>query len=472
MTPGQRWALALAGASTFIIVLDTSVVATVLGTIRRDLHASVASLEWVVNAYVLAFAVLLLTGAALGDRLGRRRMLVAGLAIFAASSAACALAPGTGTLIAARAAEGVGAALIMPLSLTQVTAAFPAEQRGRALGIFTGSLGLATLSGPVVGGIIAQDFSWRWIFWINVPIGLAVAALLVLRIPDSRGPGGRLDLGGVLLATAGTFGVVWALIQATSDGWGSVAVAGPLAGGVAVVAAFVGWERRAPAPMLPMRFFAARPFSLANAANVAMNASMYGLLFFLAQYLQVVHGYDALRAGLGMLPWMATLLVVAPFAGNLADRFGERRFLVTGLLLEAAGAAWVALAAGHGSPYALLVPALVISGTGISMAMPAAQRAAMGAVRPAEIGQASGAFSMLRQLGGVLGIAMVVSVFARRGGYASAAAFTRGFGPAIGTAALLALLGAAAAVSLPRSRPVPPPALPDTAPALQHQGSH
>jgi EmrB/QacA subfamily drug resistance transporter len=452
MAPRQRWALGLASASSFMIALDSTVVSTVLGTIRRDLGASVASLEWTVNAYVLSLAVLLMTGAALGDRFGRRRMLVAGLCLFSVSSAACALAPGIGTLIAARAAEGAGAALIMPLALTQVTTAFSAGQRGRALGIFTGGVGLATLSGPFVGGAIAQGWAWPWIFWINVPIGLAAALLVLARIPASRGPDGGLDIGGVLLAMGGAFGLVWGAIQASGNGWASPEVIISLAAGALLVAAFTAWERHTSAPMLPLRFFRSRAFTLASTANFALIASMYAVLFFLAQYLQAALGYGPFGAGLRMMPWTGTLLVTAPLAGRLADRLGERGILVSGLVMQAAGTGWLAAVARPALPYPQVALPLIVSGCGISMAMPAVQRAAMGAVSPAEIGQASGAFSMLRQLGGVFGIAIVVSVFAGNGSYASAGAFTQGFAPAMGTAALLALAGAAAAAGLPRCR--------------------
>jgi EmrB/QacA subfamily drug resistance transporter len=455
MTPHQRWALALASAASFMIALDSTVVSTALGTIRRDLGASVASLEWTVNAYVLSFAVLLMTGAALGDRFGRRRMLVAGLGLFSLSSAACALAPGIGALIAARAAEGAGAALIMPLALTQVTAAFPAGQRGRALGIFAGGVGLATLSGPLAGGAIAQGWAWPWIFWINVPIGLAVGLLVLARIPASRGPDGGLDIGGVLLAMGGASGLVWGAIQASGKGWASTEVISSLVAGSLLVAAFVAWERHVSTPMLPLRFFRSRAFALANTANFALIGSMYGVLFFLAQYLQAALGYGPLGAGLRMMPWTGTLLVTAPLVGRLADRFGERGFLAGGLLMQAAGTGWLAVLARPGLPYPQLLLPLVVSGCGIAMAMPAVQKAAMGAVGPADIGRASGAFSMLRQLGGVFGIAIVVSVFAGHGSYVSAAAFTRGFAPAMGTAALLALAGAAAAACLPRRGALP-----------------
>jgi len=415
-----------------------------------------------VNAYVLSFAVLLLTGSALGDRFGRRRMFVAGLGLFTSASAACALAPGIGALIAARAVEGAGAALIMPLALTQLSAAFPADRRGRALGIFSGLTGLATFSGPFIGGAVAQGLAWRWIFWINIPIG-AIAILLVLRrMGESHGPNFRFDIWGVVLATGGALGLVWALVRGNSAGWGSREVIAAAAAGACLVAAFVAWELRTSTPMLPMRFFRIRAFSTANTANFCLIASMYGTLFFLAQYLQTALGYGPLGAGLRLMPWTGTLMVCAPIAGNLADRLGERGFLAGGMILQTAGISWLALIARPGLGYPQLLVPLSIGGCGISMAMPAAQRAVVGAVEAGEIGQASGTFSMLRQLGGVFGIAILASVFGATGGFGSPQAFTAGFAPAMGVAAALALAGAIAALAMPRRRAVVPAVIPAT----------
>ncbi len=458
MTPTQRWVLGLTSAASFMIALDSTIVATALTTIRHDLGASVETLEWTVSAYVLSFAVLLLTGAALGDRFGRRRMFAAGLGLFTAASAACALSPGIGALIAARAVEGAGAALIMPLALTQLSAAFPPHRRGRALGIFSGLTGLATFSGPFVGGAVAQGLTWRWIFWINIPIGVIVIAGVRRHLGESRGPNFRFDICGVLLATGAAFGLVWALVRGNSAGWGSREVIVAATAGAGLLAAFVGWELRTSAPMLPMRFFGIRAFAAANAANFFLIGSMYGTLFFLAQYLQTALGYGPLGAGLRLMPWTGTLMVCAPVAGNLADRVGERALMASGLILQTAGMGWLALIARTGPAYPQLLLPLIIGGCGMSMAMPAAQKAVVGAVPVAQIGQASGIFSMLRQLGGVFGIAIVVSAFGATGGFGSPQAFTAGFAPAMGVAAALALAGAIAAASMPRRRPALPAA--------------
>ncbi|MFC1399939.1 MULTISPECIES: DHA2 family efflux MFS transporter permease subunit [Streptacidiphilus] len=455
-TPKQRWVLALASTSSFMIAMDGTVVATALSTIRRDLGASLETLQWTVNAYILSFAVLLLTGAALGDRYGRRRMLAVGLGLFTTASAACALAPGIGALIAARAVQGAGAALVLPLAMTHLSAAFPPRQRGRALGLFSGLTGLATCSGPFVGGAVAQGLAWQWIFWINIPIGLVAVVLVRLRLDESTGPTVRFDTAGVALATGGALGLVWGLVRGNDAGWGSAEVLGALVAGAALSVGFVGWELRSAAPMLPMRFFRNRTFAAANTSNFCLTAGLYGTLFFLAQYLQTALGHGPLAAGLRLMTWTGVLMVCGPVAGSLADRLGERPLLVAGMLLQATGGAWLALEATPSLPYDRLVAPLLISGLGISMAMPCAQKAVVTAVAPAEIGQASGAFNMLRQLGGVFGVALCAAVFTTSGSYASARTFTDGFSAAMWVTAGLALVGALAGTAVRHTRPPTP----------------
>jgi EmrB/QacA subfamily drug resistance transporter len=453
MTSKQAWGLGLASLASFMMALDSLVVTTTLTTIRQDLTASVESLEWTVNAYNLTFAVLLLTGAALGDRFGRRRMFVAGLAVFTAASVACALSPDIGSLIASRAVQGVGAAMVLPLSLTLISALFPPQQRGRAMGLYLGITGLATFSGPFIGGVIAEGLAWQWIFWLNLPVGLVAILLTARRVDENVGPNNRFDLGGVALVTSGAFGIVWGLVRGNAAGWSSTEVLGALVLGVALVLAFVLWERRTRAPMLPMRFFRVRAFATANPANFCVFASLYGTLFFLAQYFQTALGDGPLGAGLRLMPWTATLMVCAPIAGRLADKVGERRFVVGGLLLQTIGSGWIAVVADTDTGYVELLPALIIGGVGLTMAMPAAQKAVVGAVQPREIGQASGAFMMLRILGGVFGVAVTVAVFAGVGGYASAEEFSAGFAAAMGAVAAFAFIGMLVALGMPRSRP-------------------
>ncbi|HWE64160.1 MAG TPA: DHA2 family efflux MFS transporter permease subunit [Chloroflexota bacterium] len=450
----RTWVLALTSVASFMVALDALVVATALSTIRRDLGASIETLEWTVNAYTLSLAVLLMTAAALGDRFGRRRMFVAGLGLFVTASAACALAPNVGWLIVARAVQGGGAALVMPLAMALLSAAYPPALRGKALGIFSGVTGLAVLSGPVVGGAITQGIAWQWIFWLNVPIGLLAMPLVRRRIPESFGPRTALDIRGLALVTGAALGVVWGLVRGNSAGWGSLEVVAALAAGFLLTVAFVAWELRAREPMLPMRFFRSRAFSAGNAASFFSFASLFGSLFFFAQFLQNTHGYKPLDAGLRLLPWTATVFIVAPIAGSLVNRIGERSLMVGGLLLQAVGMAWIALIASPHLAYAALVAPLIVAGCGVSMAMPATQNAVINSVAANEIGKASGAFQMLRQLGGVFGIAILATVFARAGSYASAQAFSDGFARAIGVSAALSLLGAVAGIALSSRRAV------------------
>ena len=333
----QVWTLVLTSLASFMVTLDTLVVSTALSTIRLHLGTSIEALEWTVNAYTLSFAVLLMTAAALGDRFGRKRIFITGLLLFVAASAACALAQSVSWLIAARAVQGCGAALVMPLAVTQVSTAFPGRQRGRALGIFAGVTGLAVLLGPVMGGAITQDISWQWIFWLNVPIGLIVVALVLRHIPESFGPHAPLDIVGLLCVSGAALGLVWGLVRGNSAGWGSLEVMATLVAGCLLAIAFVVWELRTREPMLPMKFFRHRAFSAGNAAGFLLFASMYGLAFFLAQFLQTAQGYGPLGAGVRLLPLSAVLFVTAPIAGTLVNRVGERTLMVGALLLQAKG---------------------------------------------------------------------------------------------------------------------------------------
>jgi EmrB/QacA subfamily drug resistance transporter len=447
-----RWVVVLTGVGSLMAALDTLVVSTALSQIRLDLGASIEQLEWTVNAYNLSFAVLLITGAALGDRFGRRRLFAAGLALFAGASAVSALAPDVGWLIAARAVQGAGSALIMPLGLALLSAAFPAERRGAAIGIFSAITGLAVAAGPLVGGAVVEGINWQWIFWLNVPIGLLAIPLVLTKMKESFGPDTGLDLRGLALITTGALGVVWGLMRGNQVGWGSVEVIASLAAGAALLAGFVAWEVRAREPMLPIRFFRSRSFTAGNTAIFFTFASLFGAVFFYAQLLQVGYGYGPLDAGLRLLPWTATFITVAPIAGALADRIGERPLMVGGLTLQATGMAWLALIAEPGLPYSELLAPFIVAGVGVSMAIPSAQNSVVGSIATDAIGKAAGANSMMRELGGVFGVAIVVAVFAATGGYASAAAFTDGFGPAIGVAAALALIGAVAGLALPKKQ--------------------
>jgi EmrB/QacA subfamily drug resistance transporter len=459
MTTTTRWVVALTAIGSLMAALDTLVVSTALSTIRIDLHATVEQLEWTVNAYNLSLAVLMITATALGDRFGRRRLYAIGLGLFAAASAASALAPEVGVLIAARAVQGAGAALILPLGLAILSAAFPPEKRGAAIGIFSAITGLAVASGPLVGGAIVAGLAWQWIFWLNVPIGLVAIPLVLRKIDESYGPDTGLDLRGLALISGGALGLVWGLVRGNEAGWGSPEVIASLTAGALLVATFVAWELRAREPMLPMRFFRSRAFSAGNAAIFLTFAALFSAVFFYAQLLQAGLGYGPLQTGLRLLPWTATFMTVAPIAGALADRIGERPLMVGGLSLQAIGMAWLALIADPGMAYAQMLAPLLVAGIGISLALPAAQNSVVGSVALEAVGKAAGANSMLRELGGVFGIAIAVAVFAATGGYGSAALFVDGFVPAISVAAGLSALGAVVGLALPPRRSTAVPTL-------------
>jgi EmrB/QacA subfamily drug resistance transporter len=446
----QRWVLVLSSVASLMVALDVLVVSTALGAIRRHLGASIDELEWTVNAYGLCFAVLLIPAAALGDRWGRRRLFAAGLGAFALGSAACALAPNAGLLIAARAVQGSAAAVVAPLSLSLLSAAFGPQQRGRAMGIYSGITGLAVLSGPVIGGAVTQGLAWQWVFWINVPIGLAAIPLVLRRIAESHGPRARLDVAGLVLVTAAALGIVWGLMRGNAVGWASAEVLGSLAAGAVLLAIFVLVQRRVAEPMLPPRLFASRAFSAASAASFLLSASLFSAVFFMAQFQQTVFHQGPLDSGLRLLPWTGTLFVVAPIAGSLVNRVGERPLVACGLLLQAAGLGWIALIAGPGMSYWTMIAPLVIAGAGISMAIPSVQNAAMNALATRDLGKGSGTFTMTRQLGGVFGLSIAVAVFTGGGGYGSAAAFGDGFVPAIAAAAAFSLAAALVSALLPR----------------------
>jgi EmrB/QacA subfamily drug resistance transporter len=443
------WTLAITSIALFMVVLDNLVVSTALPVIRVDLGASIEELEWTVNAYTLTFAVFLLTGAALGDRFGRKRMFSLGLGIFTVASAAAALAPSMGALIAARAVQGVGGALVMPLTLTLLSAAFPAERRGVALGIWGAIGGIAVASGPLVGGAVIEGISWQWVFWLNVPVGLLLIPLAIARLRESHGPDKALDLPGLGLASAGLLGVVWGLVNGNADGWTSPSIVASLSGGVALLVAFVMWELRTREPMLPMRFFRNRGFSAANAASLAMSFGMFGSIFLLTQFFQTAQGYSPLEAGLRVLPWTAMPMVVAPIAGALSDKIGSRPILAVGLGLQAIGLAWIAAVSSATVGYTSLVGPFIVSGIGMGMFFAPMANVILSAVKPAEEGKASGANNAVREVGGVFGVAVLASVFSRYGGYESAEAFNDGLVVATWVGAVVVAGGALAALAIP-----------------------
>jgi EmrB/QacA subfamily drug resistance transporter len=440
------WTLVVTSVSLCIVVLDNLVVVTALPAIRVDLNATVEQLEWTVNAYTLTFAVLLLTGAALGDRFGRRRLFCIGLAIFTLASAAAALAPNTDVLIAARAVQGAGSAIVTPLTLTLLSVAFPDDKRGLALGIWTGISGISVAAGPIVGGAITQGISWHWIFWLNVPIGAALLPVAAVRLRESFGPAARLDLRGLGIVSAGLLAIVWGMINANSKGWTSASILAALVVGAVLVGLFVAWELRAPAPMLPMHFFRSRAFSAANAASLLMYFGMFGSIFLLAQFLQTAQGYSPFSAGLRLLPWTAVPLAIAPAAGIFAERIGCRFLMVVGLALQSVGLAWFAAVASPTAAYSEIVGPFVVSGIGMSMFFAPTTLVVLAAVGAHEEGQASGAMSAIRELGGVFGVAVMAAVFSAYGSFGSPLEFSDGVVAATWVGA--AAVGAGALVSL------------------------
>ncbi|MGI8903019.1 MAG: DHA2 family efflux MFS transporter permease subunit [Solirubrobacteraceae bacterium] len=453
-TDRKAWTLAIVSIGLFMVVLDNLVVSIALPSIHRELGASIQALEWTVNAYVLAFAVLLLTGAALGDRFGRKRMFIAGVALFTLSSAAAALAPTTALLIAARAVQGVGAAIVLPLTLTLLADAFPPQRRGIALGVWSGVSGIAVAIGPLVGGAVVEAISWHWIFWINVPVGIALVGLAIARLDESHGPSARLDLRGLGLASSGLFAVVYGVVRSQSQGWTNPEILISLAVGILLVLAFVAHELRTEEPMLPMRFFANRGFAVTNAVSLAMFFGMFGSIFFLSQFLQNVLHNTPLQAGVKLLVWTGAIMIVAPLAGVFSERYGSRWFMVAGLSLQAIALAWLAALAGVDETYASMVIPFVLAGTGMALVFAPSANAILASVRGEEAGQASGAANAIRELGGVLGVAVLATVFTNHGGYASPQSYVDGLTPALWVGAGVVGVGALIAVALPFSTTV------------------
>jgi EmrB/QacA subfamily drug resistance transporter len=443
------WTFVITSVALFMVTLDNLVVTTAIPVIRRDLDASLESLEWTINAYTLTFAVLLLTGAALGDRFGRRRVFTIGVGIFTLGSIAAALAPSVEVLNVARAVQGLGGAIVMPLTLTILSAAVPPERRGLALGAWGGISGLAVAFGPLVGGAVVQGISWQWIFWLNVPIGLALIPLALARLAESHGPGGRLDLPGLGLASAGLFGIVWGLVRGNGEGWASPEIVFALSAGAVGVLLFVLWELRARYPMLPMRFFRNRAFSLGNIASFSMFFGMFGSIFLLSQFFQTVQGYSPLGSGLRILPWTLAPMFIAPVAGALSDRISPRAIIGTGLSMQAAALAWIGLISEPDTPYTQLIAPFIIAGVGMALFFAPMANVILSAVRPQEEGQASGANNAVRELGGVFGVAVLAAVFAQVGGYGTGQSFVDGMNPAVLIGAGAVAIGALAAFLMP-----------------------
>jgi EmrB/QacA subfamily drug resistance transporter len=446
--------LAIVSLALFMVVLDNLIVTVALPAIREDLGATLQSLEWTINAYTLAFAVTLIPGAALGDRFGRKNLFLAGLALFTAASAAAALSPTTGALVAARAVQGIGGAVVAPLTLTLLADAFPAQRRGAALGIWSGISGTGIALGPLVGGAVVEGMSWHWIFWINVPIGIALLPVAALLLRESHGQSRRLDLPGVGLASTGLFSLVFGLVRGQGEGWTSPTIVAALAAGVVLLAAFVAWERRTPEPMVPMSLFGKRTFAVTNAVSFFMYFGTFGSIFLLTQILQNVLGYSPFQAGLRMLVWTGASMLVAPAAGILAERYGARTFMAVGLALQAGALSWFAATTAVDQSFSELIVPFAMAGTGMALVFAPSASALLSVVTPAQAGQASGTNNAIREVGGVFGVAVLSTIFSQSGSLASLQSFVDGAVPALWVGAAVVALGSVVALLLPRGRAV------------------
>ena len=450
--PRTRWTLAIVSLALFMVVLDNLIVTVALPSIQRDLGATLQQLEWTVNAYTLAFAVTLIPGAAIGDRFGRKRTFLAGLALFTASSAAAALAPGASELVAARALQGIGGAIVAPLTLTLLAEAFPPERRGAALGIWSGISGLGIALGPLVGGAVVSGLSWQWIFWINVPLGVALLPLAAVFLRESHGEATRLDLPGVGLVTTGLFALVFGLVRGQAEGWTSPLIVGSLSAGAVLLALFVAHERRTEAPMVPLDLFAKRAFAVTNGVSFFMYFGTFGSIFLITQFVQQVMGYAPFDAGVRMLVWTGATAITSPIAGILAERRGPRTLMALGLALQAAALAWLAMASGVDSTNSELAAPFAIAGVGMGLVFAPSASALLSVVAPHRAGQASGTNNAIREVGGVFGVAVMSTIFSGAGGFTSPQAFVDGFHPALWVGAAVVGVGAAVALLLPAGR--------------------
>jgi EmrB/QacA subfamily drug resistance transporter len=454
---GLGLTVVLTSIAYFMVTLDALVVVTALPSIHRSLGGDIATLQWTVTAYSIAFGGGILTAAALGDRFGRKRVYLIGLALFTAASAACALAPSAELLVTFRIFQGMGAAIVMPLSLTLLTSAFPADKRGAIVGIWGGIAGLAVASGPLIGGAITQGLDWHWIFWVNVPIGVVAFLGARWRLTESRGDSAHVDVPALVLVSAGVSALIWGLIQGSQAGdWGSPQSVLGLAVGVACLVGFVLWERRASEPMVPLQLFGTGTFSAAAGTQFLMAGAIFSAAFLTSQYFQFARGYSPLEAGLRFLPWTATPLVIAPIAGALSDRIGARALIVPGLTMQGIGFAWIVSLSGSNAAYPSYVIPFIIAGVGISMALPSVTASGLNAVAPNLLGKAAGTLNTMQQFGAVFGVAVTTAVFNSHGSLAGPAQVTSGYRPALAVAAGLSVLGALAALGIRRARQVVP----------------
>jgi len=446
------WTLVLTSVAFFMVNLGLVVVVTALPAMRHDLGGNLSTLGWIINAYGLAFGAGVITAAAVGDRIGRVRVFAGGIALFTLGSVICALAQNTPVLIGGRVVQGIGAATIMPLSLTILSAAFPPERRGAVIGLWGGIAGIGVAAGPLIGGAVTQGLDWHWVFWVNVPLGVVLAVLSLVFLRESRGPSIRLDLVGVGLFTLGALALIWGLVRGNDAGWSSSEVLGSFAVGALAIAGFAIWELRTSAPMVPLRLFASATFAAANLTGFLLVAALLASAFLIAQFFQFGLRYSPLEAGIRILPWTATPIVVSPLAGALSDRIGRRPLMAGGMLLAAVGLGWIALISSTAVDYAQLVLPLILVGVGISAAIPTTPAAVLNSVAPADIGKASGVSGTLQRFGGVFGVAVATAVFTTNGHLGTPMSFTAGFRPALATTAGFALVAGLSALAVTARR--------------------
>lgn len=442
-------AIVAASLPMFMATLDNLVMTSALPVIRTDLNSSVGQLSWFMNAYTLTFATFMLPAATLGDRLGRRRMMLAGLGLFTLASIASALSTSSEALIVARAIQGVGAAAIMPLSLTLLAAAVPPAMRAAAIGSWGGVSGLGVALGPVIGGAVVEGISWQAIFWLNVPVALVALPLLLVAIPESRGTWQKLDPLGVLLLGGAVFLGIWGIVHGNDDGWSDPLVVGPLVLAVALLPAYVLWARGRAHAVLPLRLFAARKFTVANVIFLMFTLGMFGTVFLLAQYLQIVQGYTPLEAGIRTLPWTAAPMVVAPLAGALVGRLGYRNLLFTGLVLQTASLVWFAALTENGSGYTSFLVPLVMAGVGMGLVFAPGASMVLDGLPDSDFAIASSANSTIREFGVALGIALLVAVFLGNDGSLTPTGYDGAIGPALLTGAAAVLVAVVASLFAP-----------------------
>lgn len=442
-------AIVAASLPMFMATLDNLVMTSALPVIQVDLGSSVGQLSWFMNAYTLTFATFMLPAATLGDRLGRRRMMLAGVTVFTLASIASALSTSSEALIAARAVQGLGAAAIMPLSLTLLAAAVPPAMRAAAIGIWGGVSGLGVALGPVIGGAVVEGVSWQAIFWLNVPVAVVAVPLLLIAIPESRGAWQKLDPFGVLLLGGAVFLGIWGIVHGNEDGWSDPRVLGPLVLAAVLLPAYVLWARGRAHAVLPLRLFAARKFTVANVIFLMFTLGMFGTVFLLAQYLQVVQGYTPLQAGLRTLPWTAAPMVVAPIAGALVGRLGYRALLFTGLVLQTVSLVWFAVITENGSSYASFIVPLVMAGVGMGLVFAPGASMVLDGLPDSDFAIASSANSTIREFGVALGIAVLVAVFLGNGGQITPDGYDGAIGPALLTGAGAVAVAAIASLFAP-----------------------